>query len=89
MAATKYLETFSRLSQFPFITSEIELDYYQERANVKISSQVAEQVKIYDLWKLGSFKKISEMSWNQKQVTGWPQEIKILTAALKNAKNQL
>ena len=77
------------MSQFPFITSEIELDYYQERANVKISSQVAEQVKIYDLWKLGSFKKISEMSWNQKQVTGWPQEIKILTAALKNAKNQL
>ena len=89
MASTKYLETFSRLSQFPFITSEIELDYYQERANVKISSQVAEQVKMYDLWKLGSFKKISEMSWNQKQVTGWPQEIKILTAALKNAKNQL
>ena len=56
---------------------------------MKISSQVAEQVKIYDLWKLGSFKKISEMLWNQKQVTSWPHEIKILTAKLGNAKNQL
>ena len=88
MASTKYLETFTPLTWFHFTTREIELDY-QERVNVKISSQVAEQVKIYDLWKLGSFKKISEMLWNQKQVTSWPHEIKILTAKLGNAKNQL
>ena len=89
IASTKYLETFSCLAWFPFTRNEIGLDYYQERVNVKISSRVAEQVKIYDLRKLASFKKIPEMLWIKKQVTSWPQKIKILKIALQNAKNQL
>ena len=56
---------------------------------MEISSRAAEQVKIYDPRKSGSFKKIFEMISNQKQVTSWSHKITILAAARENAKNQL
>ena len=82
------MKTFSRLTYFPFTTSEIELDYYQESEceNFLTSCQTSHDLHFR---KLGSFKKISEMLWNPKQVISWPHKIKILTAALENAKNQL
>ena len=52
---------FNFLALFVFITSETELDYYQQKVNVRVVLRVAEQLKNYSLRKLGSFKKISEM----------------------------
>ena len=47
---------FHFLVQFVFTTSETELDYYHQKVNIPVASQVAEQLKTYDLRKLGSFK---------------------------------
>ena len=51
---------FRFLAQFVFTTSETELDYYQQKVNVRDASQVTEQLRL-DLRKLGNFKKIPEM----------------------------
>ena len=34
---------FHFLEQFPFITSEMKLDYYQKKGNISINSQVTEK----------------------------------------------
>ena len=48
------------LAQFLFTTSEMVLDYYQQKVNVWVASRVAEQFKTKNLWKLGNFKKVLE-----------------------------
>ena len=49
------------LTQFLFSTSEMKLDFCQQKNNVRIASQVIELRKTQDLRKLVSFKKIIEM----------------------------
>ena len=39
----------------------MELDYYHQKVNLRVASQVAEPLKTYDLRKLANFKKIPEM----------------------------
>ena len=39
----------------------MELDYYHQKVNVRVASQVAKRLKTYDLKKLGNFKKLHEM----------------------------
>ena len=46
---------FHVLAQILFITSEMELDYYHQKVNVSVISQVAKQQK------LGNFNKIPEI----------------------------
>ena len=58
---TKHLYIFHFSAQFVFTTSETELDYYHQKVNVWVVSRVAKRLNTYDLRKLGSFKKISEM----------------------------
>ena len=48
-------------AQFVFTISKTELDYYHQRWNVRVASQVVERLKTEDLRKLGNFKKIPEM----------------------------
>ena len=49
------------LAQFAFTTSETELDWYHQKVNTRVASQVVERPKTQDLRKLGSYKKIHEM----------------------------
>ena len=49
------LRLFYFLTWFPFATSEKELDYYQQKLNVKVVSRVAEQRNTQDL-KIRSYK---------------------------------
>ena len=46
------------LSEPAFAKSETELDYYHQRVNVQVTSQVAESFKTEDIRKLVNFKKI-------------------------------
>ena len=43
--------------QFPFITSEMELDYYHQKLNKCVNSRVIERLNTQDLRKLEKFKK--------------------------------
>ena len=52
---------FQFLTQFVFTTSETELDYYNQKVNVRVASRVAEQRKTSDVWQLGNFIKIREI----------------------------
>ena len=49
---------FHVLVQFPFTTSETDLDYYQKKVNVRVASRVAERFKTEYLRKSGNFEKI-------------------------------
>ena len=53
---TKYLQTF-----LPFNTIETELFYYHQKVTVWVSLQFVEQLKTYDLRKLGIFKNTPAM----------------------------
>ena len=52
---------FQVLAQFIFTTSETELDYHDQKVNVRVASWVAEWLKTLDLKKLKNFKKTSEI----------------------------
>ena len=52
-------QNICRLFHF-FEQFETQLDYYQQKMNVRVASQVAEPLKTEDLRKLGNFKKITE-----------------------------
>ena len=42
---TKHLQTFHFLAQFVFTTSETEVDYYHQKVNIRVASQVIERLK--------------------------------------------
>ena len=48
-------------AQSVFTTSETKVDYYHQKVNVRVMSQVAERFKTQDLKKLVNFKKIPEI----------------------------
>ena len=52
---------FHFLAQFLFTTSEMELNYYHQKVNVRVAPRVAERLKTWNLRKLGNFKKIPEI----------------------------
>ena len=52
---------FPFLAEFVLSTSETELDYYQQKVNVRVASRMAEQFKIEDFRKLENFTKILQM----------------------------
>ena len=43
---------------FPVTTRKLELDYYQQKVNVKVASRLTEWLRTYDLRQLENFKKI-------------------------------
>ena len=53
-------EKYIGLAYATLTVSETGLDYYQQKMNVRVASQVAEPLKTEDLRKLGNFKKIPE-----------------------------
>ena len=55
---SRFLHLFA---QFPFNTSEYELDHYHQKVNAQVALWVVELLKTEDLIKLGNFKKIPEM----------------------------
>ena len=62
----KYIcRLFHLLEQLPFTTSETELDYYQQRVNVRVASQVGKWLKAVNLRRilgnLGILRKISKI----------------------------
>ena len=81
---------FHFLAQFLFTTSETELDYYQQKVNVRVASRVAERLKTF---KKISRKKFQENPWNSwiwLRVPSRPTKSQILTFfGKKIAKNQL
>ena len=46
---TKYLKLFYVLAQFPFIISEMEPGYQQQKLNVRVVSRLAKRLKTQDL----------------------------------------
>ena len=54
---------FHFLAQSVCTTSEMELNYNHQKVNVRVASQVAKQLKTWNLKKLWNFKKIPEMLW--------------------------
>ena len=85
----KIFSRFSHiLTQFLITTSEWELDYYHEKVNVKVASQVAKPRKTWDLRRLGNFKEISELLGIVGLVLSQPhkrqQRYKIAKNSLKN-----
>ena len=52
----------------------------------EVTSQVPEQFKTRDLWKLGNFKEIHEIIGIGRKVVNLPLKRKILTALLQNCK---
>ena len=49
-SSTKF-DTFHILAQFPFTTSESELDYHHEKVNLRVASRIAERLKTTDFRK--------------------------------------
>ena len=41
----KHIETFHFLAEFVITTSETEVDYYQQKVNVRVASRVSERLK--------------------------------------------
>ena len=52
---------FDFLTNVPFTTSETICDYYLNIQVIQVASQVAKQLKTYDLRKLGNIKKVSKL----------------------------
>ena len=63
----KICRLFHVLAQYPFTTSETELDFYHQKVNIRVTSRVAERLaekmpeRFKDCRKLGNFKKNPEI----------------------------
>ena len=55
------MSTFSHFNAISFNYKSIGLDYYNKKENTWVASYVGERRKIWDLKKVGNFKKIPEM----------------------------
>ena len=70
------VHTFYLQAWFAFITSEIELDNYQQKINVRVVSKDAERLKTYGLRKLGNLKITTEV----EHLAVYPKTITLITA---------
>ena len=67
---------FYFLTKFSFTTNKTEIDYYHQRVNIPIASQVAERLKTLDCKKAGNFKKTLEiLGIKGKDPTSHPKPI--------------
>ena len=55
-----FWDSFDVLTNFPFTTSETMRDYDLHKCYTRVVSRVAEQLKTYDLRKLGNIRKVSK-----------------------------
>ena len=55
------LRIFDVLPNFSFTTSETMCDYYLQTWYIRVASRVAEQLKTWDLRKLGNIRKLSKL----------------------------
>ena len=71
---------FLILKQFPFTTSERELDYYHQMVNKRVASRVAKRIKDYR--KLRNSKNIPEMLGIDGEILSPSPKKQILTVVL-------
>ena len=61
--------------QFLLTTSDMELDFYHQKVDMRVASRVAQGLKTCDLRKLGHFKKIPEiLRFDGEYPGGHPKE---------------